>query len=115
MKGYLEENGLAVESLGKKQVQALIPEAPEDLQEILELRLQSAKSSVRKYEAMQNAACEDGRCRGMFQFYGANRTGRWSGKLVQLQNLPQNHLPELDAARQHIPIKHDICEQHAEI
>ena len=100
MKGYLEENGLAVESLGKKQVQALIPEAPEDLQEILELRLQSAKSSVRKYEAMQNAACEDGRCRGMFQFYGANRSGRWAGRLVQLQNLPQNHMEDLDEARE---------------
>ena len=100
MKGYLEENGLAVESLGKKQVQALIPEASEDLQEILELRLQSAKSSVRKYEAMQNAACEDGRCRGMFQFYGANRSGRWAGRLVQLQNLPQNHMEDLDEARE---------------
>ena len=81
-------------------MQALIPEASEDLQEILELRLQSAKSSVRKYEAMQNAACEDGRCRGMFQFYGANRSGRWAGRLVQLQNLPQNHMEDLDEARE---------------
>ena len=100
MKGYLEENGLAVESLGKKQVQALLPNAPEDLQEILELRLQSAKSSVKKYEAMQNAVCQDGRCRGMFQFYGANRSGRWAGRLIQLQNLPQNHMEDLDEARE---------------
>ena len=100
MKGYLEENGLQVESLGKKQVQAMIPEAPEDLQEILELRLQAAKSSVKKYEAMENAVCEDGRCRGMFQFYGANRSGRWAGRLIQLQNLPQNHMEDLDEARE---------------
>ena len=100
MKGYLEENGLQVESLGKKQVQAMIPEAPEDLQEILELRLQAAKSSVKKYEAMQNAVCQDGRCRGMFQFYGANRSGRWAGRLIQLQNLPQNHMEDLDEARE---------------
>ncbi len=100
MKGYLEENGLQVESLGKKQVQAMIPEAPEDLQEVLELRLQAAKSSVKKYEAMQNAVCEDGRCRGMFQFYGANRSGRWAGRLIQLQNLPQNHMEDLDEARE---------------
>ena len=100
MKGYLEEKGLQVDSLGKKQVQAMIPEAPEDLQEVLELRLQAAKSSVRKYEAMQNAVCSDGRCRGMFQFYGANRSGRWAGRLIQLQNLPQNHMEDLDEARE---------------
>ena len=100
MKGYLEENGLKVESLGKKQVQAMIPEVPEDLQEVLELRLQAAKSSVKKYEAMQNAVCTDGRCRGMFQFYGANRSGRWAGRLIQLQNLPQNHMEDLDQARE---------------
>ena len=100
MKGYLEEKGLQVDSLGKKQVQAMIPEAPEDLQEVLELRLQAAKSSVRKYEAMQNAVCTDGRCRGMFQFYGANRSGRWAGRLIQLQNLPQNHMEDLDEARE---------------
>ena len=99
MKCYLEENGLKVESLGKKQVQAMIPEVPEDLQEVLELRLQAAKSSVKKYEAMQNAVCTDGRCRGMFQFYGANRSGRWAGRLIQLQNLPQNHMEDLDEAR----------------
>ena len=100
MKGFLEEKGLQVDSLGKKQVQAMIPEAPEDLQEVLELRLQAAKSSVKKYEAMVNAVCTDGRCRGMFQFYGANRSGRWAGRLIQLQNLPQNHMEDLDEARE---------------
>ena len=88
MKGYLAENGLETESLGKKEVAAMIKEAPKHLAEVLSLRLQLAKSSVRKYEAMQNAVCEDGRCRGMFQFYGANRSGRWAGRLIQLQNLP---------------------------
>lgn len=77
MKDYLAENGLETESLGKKDVKALIQSAPEDLAEVLSLRLQLAKSSVKKYEAMQNAVCADGRCRGMFQFYGANRSGRW--------------------------------------
>ena len=88
MKGYLAENGLETESLGKKEVAAMIQEAPKHLAEVLSLRLQLAKSSVRKYEAMQNAVCVDGRCRGMFQFYGANRSGRWAGRLIQLQNLP---------------------------
>lgn len=100
MKDYLAENGLDAESLGKKEVAAMIKSAPEDLVEVLSLRLQLAKSSVRKYEAMQNAVCADGRCRGMFQFYGANRSGRWSGRLIQLQNLPQNHLPDLEQARE---------------
>ena len=100
MKDYLAENGLDAESLGKKEVAAMIKSAPEELAEVLSLRLQLAKSSVRKYEAMQNAVCADDRCRGMFQFYGANRSGRWSGRLIQLQNLPQNHLPDLDQARE---------------
>ena len=100
MKDYLAENGLDAESLGKKEVAAMIKSAPEDLAEVLSLRLQLAKSSVRKYEAMQNAVCADDRCRGMFQFYGANRSGRWSGRLIQLQNLPQNHLPDLEQARE---------------
>ena len=100
LKSYLTENGLQMESLGKKQVQAMIPEVPEDLQEVLELRLQAAKSSIRKYEAMRNVMCEDCRCRGMFQFYGANRSGRWAGRLIQLQNLPQNHMEDLDKARE---------------
>ena len=100
MKDYLSENGLDAESLGKKEVAAMIKSAPDDLAEVLSLRLQLAKSSVRKYEAMQNAVCTDDRCRGMFQFYGANRSGRWSGRLIQLQNLPQNHLPDLEQARE---------------
>lgn len=99
MKDYLSENGLETESLGKKEVAAMIKTAPENLAEVLSLRLQLAKSSVRKYEAMQNAVCADGRCRGMFQFYGANRSGRWSGRLIQLQNLPQNHMIDLEQAR----------------
>lgn len=100
MKGYLAENGLETESLGKREVAAMIKEAPKHLAEVLSLRLQLAKSSVRKYEAMQNAVCEDGRCRGMFQFYGANRSGRWAGRLIQLQNLPQNHMEDLEQARE---------------
>lgn len=99
MKNYLAENGMEVESLGKKDVAAMIKTAPEDLAEVLSLRLQLAKSSVRKYQAMQNAVCADGRCHGMFQFYGANRSGRWAGRLIQLQNLPQNHMDDLDQAR----------------
>ena len=99
MKDYLAENGLETESLGKKDVKALIQSAPENLSEVLELRLQLAKSSVRKYEAMQNCVCFDGRCHGLYQFYGANRTGRWAGRLIQLQNLPQNHMPDLEQAR----------------
>ena len=77
----------------------MIKDAPEDLAQVLSLRQQLAKSSVKKYQAMQNAACNDHRTRGMFQFYGANRTGRWAGRLIQLQNLPQNHMDDLDAAR----------------
>ena len=99
MKDYLSENGMEVESLGKKEVAAMIKTAPDDLAEVLVLRLQLAKSSVRKYKAMQNAVCADGRCHGMFQFYGANRSGRWAGRLIQLQNLPQNHMEDLEQAR----------------
>ena len=99
MKDYLAENGMEVESLGKKDVAAMIKTAPKDLAEVLSLRLQLAKSSVRKYQAMQNAVCDDGRCHGMFQFYGANRSGRWAGRLIQLQNLPQNHMDDLEQAR----------------
>lgn len=99
MKKWLAQNGMPTESLGKKQVQELIKTAPPKLREALVLRSQLAKSSVKKYQAMQNAACKDGRVRGMFQFYGANRTGRWSGRLVQMQNLPRNNLPDLDSAR----------------
>ena len=96
---YLIENGMEVDSLGKKDVATMMKTAPEDLVEVLVLRLQLAKSSVHKYEAMQNAVCADGRCHGMFQFYGANRSGRWAGRLIQLQNLPQNHMEDLEQAR----------------
>lgn len=99
MKQWLSDNGLEAETLGKKAVAEMIKTAPPDLQQALVLRQQLAKSSVRKYQAMENAVCADGRARGMFQFYGANRTGRWAGRLIQMQNLPQNHLPDLSEAR----------------
>lgn len=99
MRQWLSDNGLETDSLGKKVVAQLITTATPELQKVLRLRQQLAKSSVRKYQAMENAVCSDGRARGMFQFYGANRTGRFSGRLVQLQNLPQNHLPDLSQAR----------------
>ena len=100
LKDYLSNNGLAADSLGKKDVAAMMKDAPDDLAEVLSLRLQLAKSSVKKYTAMQNAVCDDDRCHGMFAFYGANRTGRFAGRIVQLQNLPQNHLPDLEQARE---------------
>ena len=99
MKTWLADNGLETESLGKKQVAELLKDAPEPLADVLQLRQQLAKSSVRKYQAMENCVCADGRARGMFMFYGANRTGRFSGRLIQLQNLPQNHMPDLTQAR----------------
>ena len=99
MKGWLADQGLEIETLGKKAVAELIKEAPENLAQVLALRQQLAKNSVKKYQAMQNSACKDGRSRGMFQFYGANRTGRWAGRLIQLQNLPQNHMEDLAEAR----------------
>ena len=99
MKGWLAGKGLDVETLGKKAVAAMISDTEGDVSEALSLRLRLAKSSVKKYQAMENAACADGRCRGMFQFYGANRTGRFAGRLVQLQNLPQNHMEDLAEAR----------------
>jgi len=100
LKAYLIKKGMDVDALGKKEIAALLKTAPPDIAEVLSLRLQLAKSSVKKYAAMQTAACEDNRCRGMFQFYGANRTGRFAGRIVQLQNLPQNHLPDLEQARE---------------
>lgn len=100
MKRWLAENGMEVESLGKKQIAALLKDAPPLLGDVLALRQQLAKSSVKKYQAMQAAVCTDGRARGMFQFYGANRTGRFAGRLIQLQNLPQNHLEDLEGARE---------------
>lgn len=99
LKGYLADNGLETETLGKKDVAALLKSVPADMAEVLELRLQLAKSSVKKYQAMQNSVCDDGRCHGMFFFYGANRSGRWAGRLIQLQNLPQNHMSDLEQAR----------------
>ena len=99
MKAWLKEQGVETESLDKKSVTALLANVPDPLKEVLELRQQLAKSSVKKYQAMQNTVCSDGRARGMFQFYGANRTGRFSGRHLQLQNLPQNHLADLEYAR----------------
>jgi DNA polymerase len=99
MKSWLAKNGLETDTLGKKAVAALVKDAPGELGEVLQLRQQLAKSSVRKYTAMENAVCADDRVRGMFMFYGANRTGRFAGRLVQLQNLPQNHIPDLAEAR----------------
>lgn len=99
MKQWLSDNGVETDSLDKKAVAELLKDAPEKLADVLTLRQQLAKSSVRKYQAMEKTVCEDGRARGMFQFYGANRTGRFSGRNIQLQNLPQNHLPDLAEAR----------------
>jgi DNA polymerase len=99
MKQWLLENGLEMESLGKKEVAEVLKTAPEHLKEVLSIRQQLAKSSVKKYQAMQNAACADNRARGMFQFYGANRSGRWAGRIIQLQNLYRNSMPDLDMAR----------------
>lgn len=99
MKQWLADNGLTMDSLGKKEVAEVLKTAPEPLQTVLSLRQQLAKSSVKKYQAMENAVCRDGRARGMFQFYGANRSGRWAGRLIQLQNLPQNHITDLAEAR----------------
>lgn len=100
LKQWLSNNGLETDTLGKKAVTEMIKTAPEDLVRVLSLRQQLAKSSIKKYEAMQNAVCEDGRARGMFQFYGGNRTGRWAGRIIQLQNLPQNHMSDLAQCRQ---------------
>lgn len=100
MKQWLSDNGVEIESLGKKDVTSLIKETDGDISKALKLRLQLAKSSVKKYQAMQNAVCKDGRAHGMFQFYGANRSGRWAGRLIQLQNLPQNHMSDLAEARE---------------
>ena len=99
MKNWLSERGLEMQSLGKKEVQEQLLTAPTHIREVLQLRQQTSKSSVKKYTAMQNAVCHDHRARGMFQFYGANRTGREAGRIIQLQNLPQNHLPDLEEAR----------------
>ena len=99
MKQWLLENGVETDSLDKKAVAAMLEDVPEPLKTALTLRQQLAKSSVKKYQAMENAVCTDSRAHGMFVFYGANRTGRYSGKIIQLQNLPQNHIPDLAQAR----------------
>lgn len=99
MKQWLSDNGMETDTLGKKAVAEMLKTAPPELQTVLTLRQQLAKSSVKKYQAMETAVCADGRARGMFQFYGANRTGRWAGRIIQMQNLPQNHLADLAEAR----------------
>ncbi len=99
VKQWLSDNGVETDSLDKKNVAALLKTAPEDQRDVLLLRQQLAKSSVKKYQAMQNTVCLDGRARGMFQYYGASRSGRWAGRHIQLQNLPQNHIPDLEDAR----------------
>jgi DNA polymerase len=99
LKDWLVSRGVEVESLSKKNVQELVGETEGEVKEALKLRLLMAKTSVRKYEALERAVCSDGRVHGLLQFYGANRTGRWAGRLVQVQNLPQNHLEDLKLAR----------------
>lgn len=99
MKDWLISKGVETDSLDKKAVIELLKTVPSDVADVLKLRQQLAKSSVKKYRAMQNSVCADGRARGMFQFYGANRSGRWAGRIIQLQNLPQNHMTDLEDAR----------------
>lgn len=99
MKGWLSDQGIETESLDKKAVKELLSDSDDDITDVLTCRQQLAKSSVSKYTAMKKAVCADGRARGMFAFYGANRTGRWAGRIIQLQNLPQNHMDDLAEAR----------------
>ena len=99
MKDWLISKGIETDSLDKKVVIELLKTVPSDVADVLKLRQQLAKSSVKKYQAMQNSVCTDSRARGMFQFYGANRSGRWAGRIIQLQNLPQNHMTDLEDAR----------------
>ena len=100
LKEWLAKCGLETDTLGKKTEAAMIKDAPPELQKVLSLRLQLSKSSVKKYTAMRDCVCADGRARGMFFFYGAARSGRWAGRLIQMQNLPQNHIAELEATRE---------------
>lgn len=97
--GWLRENDFDAESLGKDCINDLIEKADGEIEESLRIRQELAKSSIRKYTVMEKAACRDGSVKGLFQFYGANRTGRWAGRLLQAHNLPGNHLPDLDQAR----------------
>ena len=99
MRSWLNENGIEMDSLAKKEVAEMVEKVTEPYKTVLELRQKLAKSSIRKYAAMENVVCKDGRARGMFQFYGANRTGRFSGRLIQLQNLPRNHISDLEEVR----------------
>lgn len=100
LKGWLETNGIKVESLSKEKVKELLEEVEDDkVKRVLELRQELSKTSVKKYEAMARAMCRDEKVRGLMKFYGANRTGRWSGKLVQTQNLPRNSMDNLEDAR----------------
>lgn len=99
IKDWLADRGVQVDSLSKKAVAGLIKETDGEVLEMLKLRLLMAKTSVKKYEAIKRSVCSDGRVHGLLQFYGANRTGRWAGRLVQVQNLPQNHLEDLSLAR----------------
>lgn len=105
LKSWLDERGIPMDSLGKKDVAQMIGEldkngVDEEAMDMLKLRLQMAKSSVKKYQAAERCVCPDGRARGLFQFYGASRTGRYSGRNIQLQNLPQNHISTLEQARE---------------
>lgn len=99
LKSWLTGKGMEIDSLSKKTVSDLIKETDGEVEELLKLRLLMAKTSVKKYEAMERSVCKDGRVHGMLMFYGANRSGRWSGKIVQIQNLPQNHIMDLELAR----------------
>ena len=99
MKGWLSDNGLEMDTLGKKAVAETLKTAPKHLADVLSLRQQLAKSSVKKFTAMRTAVCKDSRAREMFQYYGANRTGRFAGRIIQLQNLPQNHMSDLADAK----------------
>lgn len=99
LKGWLKDRGITIESLSKKDVSNLVAECDGEIEEALKLRLLMSKTSVKKYEAIERSVCSDGRVHGLFQFYGANRTGRWAGRLVQVQNLPQNHIKDLELAR----------------
>lgn len=100
LKGWLGDKGMEADSLSKKAVADMIAETDGEVEELLRLRLLMAKTSVKKYEAMERSVCSDGRVHGLLQFYGANRTGRFAGRLVQIQNLPQNHIPDLELARE---------------
>ena len=99
LKEWLSEQGVKTETLSKDAIEELLSEATDNVAEMLNIRKQLAKSSVKKYTAMETAVCKDSRARGLIQFYGANRTGRYAGRLIQVQNLPQNHLSDLEQAR----------------